>query len=70
MSSDEQKTCSMPDCNNTPRIGQRYCPWCHSKYMRAWRAKRKREEEALKASIVLLRKRVLELEANAKANKA
>ena len=52
----------MPDCAEAPRPGQRYCPECHSKYMRAWRAKRRREDERVRASVVKLRKKVVELE--------
>jgi hypothetical protein len=58
----EQKVCSMPNCTKAPRAGQRYCPVCHSKYMRAWRAKRKRSEEKLKEDVIRLRKKVVELE--------
>jgi hypothetical protein len=62
MLSDSSKYCSMPNCDKLPRLNQRYCPECHSKYMRAWRAKRKRRAEETKAELVRLRKRVMELE--------
>ena len=52
----------MPGCNDAPRTGQRYCPECHSKYMRAWRAKRRREQDKLREQVIHLRRRVLELE--------
>jgi len=52
----------MPQCRELARAGQRYCGDCHSKYMRAWRAKRRRDEQALKATVIKLRKRVIELE--------
>jgi len=51
--------CSMPDCNEPPRSRQRYCAECHKKYMRAWRARRKRDDEKLKASVLKLRQRVM-----------
>ena len=51
--------CSMPNCDAAPRHNQRYCPECHSKYMKAWRAKRKREERELRASVVKLRAKVV-----------
>ena len=50
----------MPDCDKTPRANQRYCAECHSKYMKAWRAKRKREQAQLLASVVKLRSTVVE----------
>lgn len=53
--------CSMPGCSEPPRHGQRYCRTCHGLYMKAWRAKRKREEMLLRESVVKLRKRVAEL---------
>ena len=56
-------TCSMPGCSKTQRSGQRYCKECHGYYMRAWRAKRRREELLLRASVVKLRKQVMELRA-------
>ena len=56
------KLCSMPDCDKEPRVNQRYCPECHSKYMRAWRAKRKRKEQENQAELIRLRKKVFELE--------
>ena len=54
--------CSMPDCSEPPRSGQRYCKDCHGKYMRVWRAKRRREELLLRASVVKLRQRIVELQ--------
>ncbi len=51
--------CSMPDCSEPQRYGQRYCKECHSKYMKAWRAKRRREERELRAKVVKLRSRVV-----------
>ena len=62
MSEAETKRCSMPDCSDAPRPGQRYCPACHRVYMRAWRAKRRRQEEELKQQVVKLRKKVVDLE--------
>jgi len=53
--------CSMPGCDKEPRRGQRYCKDCHGLYMRAWRAKRRREELLLRASVVKLRARIAEL---------
>jgi hypothetical protein len=50
----------MPDCDEPPRYGQRYCKECHSKYMKAWRAKRRREENELRAKLVALRKKVVD----------
>ncbi len=50
----------MPNCAEPQRAGQRYCSSCHSKYMKAWRAKRKREEEELRKSVVRLRKTVID----------
>lgn len=50
----------MPDCDHPPREGQRYCPECHSAYMRAWRAKRRRAENELRMKVVALRKKVIE----------
>ncbi len=52
----------MPDCDEPQRPGQRYCKACHSKYMKAWRAKRRREEQELRASAVKLRQKVVELQ--------
>ena len=60
--SNSVKKCSMVDCEKLPRPGQRYCPKCHSKYMRAWRAKRKRQEQKLLADVLKLRKKVVNLE--------
>lgn len=62
MSTLEVKQCSMPDCAEPARSGQRYCMECHRKYMQTWRAKRKRREQELKDSVLRLRKRVVELE--------
>jgi len=64
MSTEElaSKICSMPDCDKPPREGQRYCRKCHGKYMKAWRARRRREEMLLRKSVVTLRKRVVELQ--------
>lgn len=58
----KRETCSMPDCNEPPRLGQRYCQKCHCKYMKAWRARRKRQENELRATLVRLRQKVLKLE--------
>ena len=55
------KKCSMPECDAPPRPGQRYCCDCHSKYMRAWRAKRKRREQEMQEELLRLRKRLVEL---------
>ena len=55
----DQKLCSMPSCDKPQRAGQRYCSECHSKYMKAWRAKRRLEEQKLRESVVKLRKQVL-----------
>lgn len=56
------KQCSMPNCDKPQRAGQRYCSGCHKVYMRAWRARRKREAEQMKDTVIRLRKRVVELE--------
>ena len=56
----DQKLCSMPDCDKPQRAGQRYCSECHSKYMKAWRAKRRLQEQQLRESVVKLRKTVVE----------
>ena len=56
----DQKLCSMPNCDKPQRTGQRYCSDCHSKYMKTWRAKRRREELLLRESVVKLRKTVVE----------
>lgn len=50
----------MPDCDAAPRANQRYCPDCHSKYMKAWRAKRKREQDKLLAKVVKMRAQIVE----------
>lgn len=55
----DQAVCSMPDCAKPPRTGQRYCKKCHGKYMKAWRAKRRREELQLRDSVVKLRQKVV-----------
>lgn len=52
--------CSMPDCSKPPRPGQRYCKKCHSVYMKAWRAKRRREEREMRAKLVQLRQKVVQ----------
>ena len=52
--------CSMPDCDKAPRDNQRYCPACHSKYMKAWRAKKKREQAHLLASVLRLSSKIVE----------
>lgn len=54
------KKCSMPDCAELPRVNQRYCPECHSKYMKAWRAKRKRAILKLQESAVSMRAKIME----------
>ena len=54
--------CSMPHCGKLPRPGQRYCRGCHSQYMKAWRAKRRREQQELKSKVIQLRRRVAEQE--------
>lgn len=58
----EEKLCSMPACDKPQRPGQRYCSECHRVYMRAWRARRRREAEELKNTVLKLRKRVVALE--------
>ena len=50
----------MPNCDAAPRHNQRYCPECHSKYMKAWRAKRRREQNKLLASVVKMRTKIVE----------
>jgi hypothetical protein len=50
----------MPDCLAPPRANQRYCADCHSKYMKAWRARRKREQAKLLASVVRMRSQIVE----------
>ena len=52
--------CSMPDCDELPRVNQRYCAECHSKYMKAWRAKRKRDVARLAASVVRMRSQIVD----------
>lgn len=64
------KLCSMPDCDEPQRPGQRYCAECHRKYMRAWRAKKRRAEQELKGQVIRLRKRVVELEQEARERTA
>lgn len=51
--------CSMPNCDLPPREGQRYCRVCHSKYMKAWRAKHRLAQIQLQASVVNLRAKVV-----------
>ena len=55
-----KEQCSMPSCDKIPRANQRYCPECHSKYMKAWRAKRKREQAKLLQSVVKMRSTIVE----------
>jgi hypothetical protein len=50
----------MPDCDAPPRANQRYCAECHKKYMKAWRAKRKRDVAQLAASVVRLRSQLVD----------
>lgn len=59
--SDDVRICSIPDCNNPAREGQRYCADCHAKYMRAWRAKKKRAQQQLVEELFRLRKQNSEL---------
>lgn len=54
-----EELCSMPNCSESPRAGQRYCKDCHSLYMKAWRAKRRREESELKSTVLKLRQKVV-----------
>ncbi len=54
-----RKLCSMPDCDDLPRANQRYCPACHSKYMKAWRAKRKRDITKLQESVIAMRSKIV-----------
>lgn len=56
---DETALCSMPDCDKPQRHGQRYCRECHSNYMKAWRAKRRREERRLRASVLQMRSKIM-----------
>ena len=56
---DSTPQCSMPSCDRPQRYGQRYCKECHSKYMKAWRAKRRRAERELRESVVKLRAKVV-----------
>jgi hypothetical protein len=58
---DRTRLCSMPDCDQVPRERQRYCANCHRKYMRAWRAKRKKAEADLKEELIRMRKRIVDL---------
>jgi len=51
----EIKICSMPDCDREPRYGQRYCPKCHARYMKAWRAKKRRQQQKIFAEVLQLR---------------
>ena len=55
----EQKLCSMPNCDKPPRNRQRYCRECHKLYMKAWRAKRRVAEQQLRDSVVRLRSKVV-----------
>jgi len=55
----EESLCSMPNCDKPQRSGQRYCMACHKLYMKAWRAKRRREENELRETVVRLRKKVV-----------
>ena len=55
-----REQCSMPDCDKAPRHNQRYCAKCHSKYMKAWRAKRKRDVAKLAASVVRMRSQLVD----------
>ncbi len=50
----------MPNCDLPPREGQRYCKDCHSVYMKAWRAKRKRAQERLIESVLVMRSQIVE----------
>jgi hypothetical protein len=49
----------MPDCDAPPRANQRYCAECHSKYMKAWRARRKREQAKLLTKLVSMRSQIV-----------
>ena len=49
----------MPDCDKPPRSNQRYCARCHSKYMKTWRAKRRREALRLQASVLQMRSKIV-----------
>ena len=64
------KLCSMPNCAEPPRANQRYCKSCHSLYMKAWRAKRRREEKELRSAIVKLRKKLVEQQRELEALRA
>ncbi len=56
---DSTPQCSMPSCDRPQRYGQRYCRECHSKYMKAWRAKRRRDLARLQASVVQMRSTIV-----------
>ena len=56
----QDKLCSMPSCDKLPRANQRYCPTCHSLYMKAWRAKRKRDIAKMQQSLVSMRSTIVE----------
>ena len=49
----------MPNCDKAPREGQRYCKKCHSRYMKAWRAKQKLAQQQLLASVVNMRSQIV-----------
>jgi hypothetical protein len=53
------KKCSMPNCDKLPRANQRYCPACHSVYMKAWRAKRKRDVLKMQESLISMRSQIV-----------
>jgi hypothetical protein len=61
MTDEEFKECSIPDCADPARDGQRYCPPCHAKYMRGWRARRKMQVKQLVAEVFRLREQNREL---------
>lgn len=63
----EVRKCSMPECDNEPRYGQRYCPPCHAKYMKAWRAKKRRQQKQLFAEVIQLRAKCEEQRAEIEA---
>jgi len=50
----------MPNCVKVPRANQRYCGECHSRYMKVWRAKRKRDVTKLQSTVVSLRSQLVE----------
>lgn len=59
--SEEARTCSIPGCDRPARAGQRYCAECHAKYMKAWRAKRKKQQDQLVEEVLRLRQQNREL---------